>query len=109
MKDKKICSFYVSEVHLLTILMPYIDEKIKEKQENVLFLENNIPSEFVNLQDLDGLKEAILNLGKRFDKFDEANKILQDLEDKQSEVKNPHLTGNWSVRAAEFSLQIVVV
>ena len=53
-----------------------------------LFVENNIPSEFVNLQNLDGLKEAILNLGKRFDKFDEANKILQDLEDKQSEVKN---------------------
>ena len=42
MKDKKICSFYVSEVHLLTILMPYIDEKIKEKQEIVLFLENNM-------------------------------------------------------------------
>lgn len=53
-----------------------------------LFIENNIPSEFVNLQNLDGLKEAISTLGEKFNKVDEANTLLQDLENKKSEVEN---------------------
>ena len=37
-----------------------------------LFTENNIPSEFVSLESLDGLKEAITTLGEKFDKNEEA-------------------------------------
>ena len=29
MNKKKFCSFYVSEYHLLTILLPYLDKQIK--------------------------------------------------------------------------------
>ena len=29
-EKKKVCSFFVSEYHLLTILLPYINEKIVE-------------------------------------------------------------------------------
>ena len=36
-----------------------------------LFTENNIPSEFISLESLDGLKEAITNLGEKFDIINE--------------------------------------
>lgn len=53
-----------------------------------LFLENNIPSEFVNLQNLYGLKETISILGEKFDKVEEANILLENLTNKEAEVEN---------------------
>ena len=52
-----------------------------------LFTQNNIPSEFVSLESLDGLKDAISLLGERFNKKEEAKVLLTDLEDKEIEVK----------------------
>ena len=52
-----------------------------------LFTENNIPSEFVSLESLDGLKEAITTLGEKFDKNEEANALLEKIESKELEVK----------------------
>ena len=52
-----------------------------------LFTENNIPSEFVSLESLDGLKEAITTLGEKFDKDDEAKTLLDKIELKELEVK----------------------
>lgn len=50
------------------------------------FTENNIPSEFVNLSTVDGLKETILNLGEKFDKDEKANEIIEELETKEKEL-----------------------
>ncbi|MDY3360395.1 MAG: heme ABC transporter substrate-binding protein IsdE [Clostridium celatum] len=52
-----------------------------------LFTQNNIPSEFVSLESLDGLKDAISLLGERFNKKEEAKVLLTDLENKEIEVK----------------------
>ncbi|WP_294130987.1 heme ABC transporter substrate-binding protein IsdE [uncultured Clostridium sp.] len=52
-----------------------------------LFTENNIPSEFISLESLDGLKEAITNLGEKFDKNEEAKALLEEIESKELEVK----------------------
>lgn len=52
-----------------------------------LFTENNIPSEFVSLESLDGLKEAITTLGEKFHKNDEAKDLLEEIESKELEVK----------------------
>lgn len=52
-----------------------------------LFTENNIPSEFVSLESLDGLKEAISTLGERFNKSTEVEELLEKIELKESEVK----------------------
>ena len=51
-----------------------------------LFTENNIPSEFVSLESLDGLKEAITTLGERFNKNEEATNLLSEIETKEIEV-----------------------
>ena len=48
---------------------------------------NNIPSEFVSLESLDGLKEAIISLGERFDKDDEATALINEIQAKELEVQ----------------------
>ena len=52
-----------------------------------LFKENNIPSEFVSLESLDGLKNAIDTLGEKFNKNDEAKALLEKIESKEKEAK----------------------
>ena len=62
MNKKKFCSFYVSEYHLLTILLPYIDEQIKNNQNVEVILEEDI---------IDSVKKYI----KRNERFN-TNKII---------------------------------
>lgn len=62
MNKKKFCSFYVSEYHLLTILLPYIDEQIKNNQNVEVILEEDM---------IDSVKKYI----KRNERFN-TNKII---------------------------------
>lgn len=41
-EKKKVCSFFVSEYHLLTILLPYINEKTVENKKVELMLEKDM-------------------------------------------------------------------
>ncbi len=50
------------------------------------FTENNIPSMFVNLSTVDGLKETLVNLGEKFDKSEKAVEIIAELENKENEL-----------------------
>ncbi|MCC3863048.1 heme ABC transporter substrate-binding protein IsdE [Terrisporobacter petrolearius] len=50
------------------------------------FTENNIPSKFVNLSNVDGLKKTILDLGKEFNKKEKAKAIIEELEKKEKEL-----------------------
>ena len=52
----------------------------------IQFTENNIPSMFVNLSTVDGLKETIVNLGEKFDKSEKAAEIIAELENKENEL-----------------------
>ena len=42
MKKKSFCSFYVSEYHLLTILVPYINEQLSNFKNVEVILENDM-------------------------------------------------------------------
>ncbi len=67
MSNQKFCNFYVSEYHLLTVLMPYIDEKIKAQKEFVIFSQKDISSDvkkyLKQVKVFEGEAEKILNLG----------------------------------------------
>lgn len=39
---KKMCSFYVSDVHLITMLLPYIAAKMEERKAVYTLLEDNL-------------------------------------------------------------------
>ena len=41
-EKKKVCSFFVSEYHLLTILLPYIKEKTAENKKVELMMEKDM-------------------------------------------------------------------
>ncbi|EOU1828471.1 heme ABC transporter substrate-binding protein IsdE [Clostridium perfringens] len=53
-----------------------------------LFTDNNIPSEFIDLTTLEGLKTSISILGERFNKTEKANEILNELKVKEDEFVN---------------------
>ncbi|WP_294357814.1 heme ABC transporter substrate-binding protein IsdE [uncultured Clostridium sp.] len=58
-----------------------------------LFKDNNIPSEFVSLESLDGLKDAIKTLGTRFDKNDKATELINSIEEKENKFKESDTKG----------------
>lgn len=42
---KKVCSFCVSDLHLITMLLPYLDKKIKEDEKFITILEKDLTEE----------------------------------------------------------------
>ncbi len=42
MNKKKMCSFFVSEYHLLTMLLPYINEEIAKNKNLIIFTEEDL-------------------------------------------------------------------
>lgn len=82
MKNEKICSFYISEFHLLTILLPYINEKILAQKEIAIILQNDISRDvetyLKNVRNLNLDNEKIINIGwKKSQKFS-----INDIENK---------------------------
>ena len=61
---EKLCSFYVSDWHLVTMLLPYINKQINEKANIITILENDIEENIKTLIKRLNLKneEKILNL-----------------------------------------------
>ena len=60
----KLCSFYVSDWHLVTMLLPYINQKINEQAKIATILEKDIKQNVETLVEKLNLKnkEKILNL-----------------------------------------------
>ncbi|MGG7098202.1 heme ABC transporter substrate-binding protein IsdE [Clostridium sardiniense] len=61
-------------------------DTLGEDYKNI-FKDNNIPSEFVTLTSLDGLKNSITKLSDIFSKKTEGENLLKDLENKEKETK----------------------
>lgn len=84
MKKEKICSFYVSDFHLITILLPYINEKITEEKEIITILQNDVSKSIKrylkNVKNINIEKQKILDIGwkeiKKIKKLDLENKTV---------------------------------
>lgn len=77
----KLCSFYVSDWHLVTMLLPYINRKINEKEKIVTVLENDIKNNVETLVKRLNLRneEEILNINwSKKDNYISINKLLND-------------------------------
>ena len=61
---ERLCSFYVSDWHLVTMLLPYINKEINEKANIITILEKDIEQNIKTLIDKLNLKnkEKILNI-----------------------------------------------
>ena len=82
----KLCSFYVSDWHLVTMLLPYINQKINEQAKIATILEKNIKQNVETLVEKLNLKnkEKILNLNWSIQ--DEIKEKINELEKKQELV-----------------------
>ena len=60
----KLCSFYISDWHLVTMLLPYISKKVNERVEIATILEKNIKDNVETLVEKLNLKndEGILSI-----------------------------------------------
>lgn len=57
-KISKLCSFYVSDWHLITMLLPYINKKINEEVEIATVLEKDIQNNVKTLVEKLSLKNS---------------------------------------------------
>lgn len=55
--SEKLCSFYVSNAHLVTMLIPYLSRKIKEGNNFIIFTQNNLENEVEMLLSKINIKE----------------------------------------------------
>ena len=76
----KLCSFYVSDWHLVTMLLPYINQKINEQAKIATILEKNIKSNVTTLVEKLNLKnkEKILNLNWKKNEKLNINELKQN-------------------------------
>lgn len=80
---EKLCSFYVSDWHLVTMLLPYINHKIEENSKIITILEYDIEQNLKLLLEKLNLKneEQILSLnwkGMNLKKYSEIEEILNN-------------------------------
>ena len=63
-KTTKLCSFYVSDWHLVTMILPYLNEEINKENKIVTLLEKNIKEKVETLVKKLNLKNSkqILNI-----------------------------------------------
>lgn len=82
---EKVCGFYVSSMHLITMILPYIKNKINEsvKIETVLEynLKENVSNVLSNLVINNKEKEKILNINWNSNKIQKYSNIERKLKD----------------------------
>lgn len=97
---EKICSFYVSDWHLVTMLLPYINKQINEKVNIITVLEKDIQENIITLLNKLNLKntEEILKINwKKTNglKYFELKKQMKKVDEK-SKLNIVFINGNKS-------------
>ena len=97
---EKICSFYVSDWHLVTMLLPYINKQINEKANIITVLEKDIQENIITLLNKLNLKntEEILKINwKKTNglKYSELKKQMRKVDEK-SKLNIVFINGNKS-------------
>lgn len=79
----KLCSFYVSDWHLVTMLLPYINQKINEQAKIATILEKDIEENVVTLVEKLSLKNKEKILSLNWDKQEELTSKISELQKNQ--------------------------
>lgn len=84
MKNQRICTFFVSEYHLLTIILPYINKTITEEKDVEIILEKDITrslKKYIKIVDLYAdQEEKIISLNWKKESKDVYEKDLSNSE-----------------------------
>ena len=80
----KLCSFYVSEWHLITMLLPYINKKVNEETKIATILENDIKTIDIEKQ-----------IEKIYKKLSVQDRYFQEPKDYTTDIKTNFSTLCW--------------
>lgn len=83
---EKLCSFYISDWHLVTMILPYINKELNEKANIITILEDNIEENIHTLLAKLNLKNEKRILAMDWKKVDNRNQTV--MQNKLREVKN---------------------
>ncbi len=82
MYNQKICSFHVSDLHLFTVVLPYINEKIKEEKDIVIISQKDLSLEvkkyLKNVKSFECEREKIISIGWRRVKEEQFDKDFSE-------------------------------
>ncbi len=79
----KLCSFYVSDWHLVTMLLPYINKKVNEEAKIATILEKDLNNNIVTLVEKLNLKNKEEILSLNWEKNENIKQSLNKLNEKQ--------------------------
>ena len=79
----KLCSFYVSDWHLVTMLLPYINQKINKQAKIATILEKDIKENVVTLVEKLNLKNKEKILSLNWNKQEELTSKISELQKNQ--------------------------
>ncbi len=82
----KLCSFYVSDWHLVTMLLPYVNQKINEQAKIVTILEKDIKQNINTLIGRLNLKNEEKILSLNWSKSEEIKSSINELKENQELV-----------------------
>ena len=82
-KVTKLCSFYVSDWHLVTMLLPYVNRKINEQAKIATILEKDIKEKVTTLVEKLNLKNQEEMLNVNWEKTVEKKNVFSQLEQKE--------------------------
>ena len=83
---QKVCSFYVSNMHFATMILPFVNKQMEEKNKIITFFENNfttnielVLSKLITTEDR---KKELLNINWKNTKADKSINIERILKTK---------------------------
>lgn len=87
---EKLCAFFASDYHFEMISLPYINNKIQNNKEIIIFTENDLEETInklisrINLKEVD--KNKILNINWKNDDVKKEEKIKENIKNKKETI-----------------------
>lgn len=87
-KNTKLCSFYVSNWHMVTMLLPYVSKKVNKKEKIATILEKDIKENILTLLEKLNLKneQKILEIDWNKTQIERINKLEKIFEGNEENI-----------------------
>lgn len=106
---EKLCSFYVSNWHLVTMILPYINNRIEQNAKIITILENDLEENIKTLVEKLNLsnKDEILNIGWKNNNLKKYSSTEELLKNEIDETKENLILINGSKNYIDKNNEIV--
>lgn len=100
-KIKKMCNFYVSDVHLITMILPYLSKRIKDGDKFITIFEKDLAINLDIILDKINIKEEEKDVIKRIGWNNKKNYKVKSLEREVNKIIEDKETINFMVVGSE--------